>query len=157
MPPTPIPYGLTSEVSLPFAEALLRTRAALAAEGFGVLCEIDVAATLHQKLGVDTPPYTILGACNPPLAHRALTADPNIGLLLPCNVVVREGPGRGTSVVSVIDPEKQLRLADGGALSAIAQEVGAKLWRALIAVGASTEAAAPAPLPEGVEAVEEIC
>ena len=134
-----IPYGFATELDMPFAEALQRTRGALAAEGFGVLSEIDVALTLHRKLGVDVPPYTILGACNPPLAYRALQADPNIGLLLPCNVVVREGAEPGRTVVAAIDPEKQIGLADGGALGTVASDAAVRLWRALIAVGAKGE------------------
>lgn len=140
MTPTTIPYGFSTEVALPFTEALARTRAALATQGFGVLCEIDVAATLHQKLGVAMPAYTILGACSPPFAHRALTADPDIGLLLPCNVVVRETDAADRCIVAAIDPEKQLQLADGEALRAIAREVGARLWEVLIAVGQDAEA-----------------
>src|ERR687887_608391 len=91
-------YTLTSPTPLPFAEAVERVRTELKNEGFGVLCEIDVAATLKDRLGVDREPYLILGACNPPLAHQALTAEPDLGVLLPCNVVVSE---RGGEILAV--------------------------------------------------------
>src|SRR6516164_11707219 len=90
-------YGITVRTHLPFAEAVARVRQALKDQGFGVLTEIDVQATLRDKLGQDMEDYLILGACNPPLAHRALAADRKIGLLLPCNVVVRAGPARPSS------------------------------------------------------------
>ena len=139
MPPTSLPYGFATEVALPFSDAIQRTRIALADEGFGVLCEIDVAAALKQKIGVEIGAYTILGACNPPLANRAIRAGPNIGLLLPCNVVVREGDRPGTTVVAAIDPEKQIESAEDGDLSAVASEVSRRLWRVLIAVGTKSE------------------
>ena len=89
-------YGIATTLDTDFADAVTRTRDALATQGFGVLTEIDVAATLKTKLDMDMAPYLILGACNPPLAHQAITADAAIGLLLPCNVVVRDlGPRRG--------------------------------------------------------------
>jgi uncharacterized protein (DUF302 family) len=107
-----------------------RTREALGREGFGVLSEIDVRATLKKKLDVDVEPYVILGACNPPLAHRALSSERNIGLLLPCNVVVyAEGPDR--SVVAAVDPEVSLGRVDNDALAPLAAEVKAKLRRVL--------------------------
>jgi uncharacterized protein (DUF302 family) len=158
MSPTSIPYGFVSELALPFSDALDCTRTALGDEGFGVLCEIDVAATLKQRLGVEMPRYTILGACNPPLAHRALRADPNVGLLLPCNVVVREGDLPGTTVVGVIDPEKQIRGAEGGELGAVAGEAAQRLWRVLIAVGAKGHHLEPVSrAAEAVDVAEEIC
>ena len=86
-------YTLTEPTTLSFADAVARVRAELKEEGFGVLCEIDVQATLREKLGVERAPYTILGACNPSLAHEALTAEPQLGTLLPCNVVVYERDG----------------------------------------------------------------
>ena len=103
-------YTLSETTQLPFDEAVERVRAELAKEGFGVLCEIDVRATLKEKLGVDSEPYLILGACNPPLAHRALEAEPEVGVLLPCNVVVYEREGE--SHISAVDPERMLSIVD---------------------------------------------
>jgi uncharacterized protein (DUF302 family) len=100
MPP---PLGLEAPLPVPFPEALVRVRAALKAEGFGILSEIDIAAAFQEKLGATFRPYVILGACNPPLAYAALTADPSVGLLLPCNVTV-EAAGEGASLVRVTDP-----------------------------------------------------
>jgi len=97
-------YAITIRVPVPFAEAVARARDALKAQGFGVLTEIDVQATLRDKLGEDMEPYLILGACNPPLAHRALSADRRIGLLLPCNVVVRAEAGQ--TVIEALDPKR---------------------------------------------------
>lgn len=131
-----IPYGVAESVALPYDEAVLVVRDALAAEGFGVLSEIDVRATLKKKLDVDFRPYVILGACNPPLAHRALTAEASIGLLLPCNVVVYEGERPRTSVVAVLDPEVQLGVARRDDLKPLAADVKARLVRALKAVKA---------------------
>src|SRR5919204_1512739 len=102
-------YGFGATLDLPYVEAVERTRAALKEQGFGVLTEIDVKQTMKTKLDVDFRPYVILGACNPPLAHRALSADPGIGLLLPCNVIVYDN-GNGTSTVEVMDPEAALGL-----------------------------------------------
>ena len=114
-------------------DAEARIRAALEREGFGVLTEIDVQATLQDKLGEQIPPYTILGACNPSLAHQALDADPAIGSLLPCNVVVRAHPDGGTELIAV-DPERMLGIADEPALDGLAREVAQRLQRALEAV-----------------------
>jgi uncharacterized protein (DUF302 family) len=121
------PYGFGCTLELRFTDAVERTRKALASEGFGVLCEIDVSATLREKLGVEMPPYLILGACNPPLAHRALLAEPDIGLLLPCNVVVYATKDPGRSVVAVLDPTTVMRLSGQSALEAIAAQVTRKL------------------------------
>ncbi|MBK5189442.1 MAG: DUF302 domain-containing protein [Gemmatimonadaceae bacterium] len=128
------PYGIGTTVPVPYTKAVERTKEALAAEGFGVLSEIDVAATLHKKLGVDFRPYVILGACNPPLAHRALLAERDIGLLLPCNVVVYEADEPGHSVVTVLDPVAAMRLSGNDAIQPIAEDVKARLTRVLAAL-----------------------
>jgi uncharacterized protein (DUF302 family) len=124
-----VAYGTGKLVSASFAETLERTRTALADEGFGVMCDIDVAATLRAKLGVETDDYVILGACNPALAQRALLAEREVGLLLPCNVVVYAAEG-GTRV-SAIDPEVMLAMIDNPALAEVAHEVRAKLTRVI--------------------------
>jgi uncharacterized protein (DUF302 family) len=118
-------YTLSQGTSLPFAEAVERVRKELQAEGFGVLCEIDVQATLKQKLGIDREPYTILGACNPSLAHAALEAEPELGTLLPCNMIVYEREGE--THVSAIDAERMLSLVGNEQLVPIAAEVGRRL------------------------------
>jgi uncharacterized protein (DUF302 family) len=111
-----------------FASAIQRVTEALKAEGFGVLTEIDVKETLKKKLDVDFRPYTILGACNPPLAHRALTADPQVGLLLPCNVVVSQVE-EGNIEVSLIDPLSMLGILKSAEVESVAQEARARLER----------------------------
>ena len=128
------PYGFSTVIPLPYDEAVARVRTALAVEGFGVLTEIDVRATMKKKLDVDFRPYVILGACNPPLAHKALSADPEIGLLLPCNVVVQAGETPESSIVSVMDPVAALALTQNDAIRPLAEEVRARLERALAAV-----------------------
>jgi uncharacterized protein (DUF302 family) len=131
-------YGLRTTVELPYEEAVERTRAELAKEGFGVLTEIDVRSTLQKKLDVDFRPYIILGACNPPLAHRALSAEQDIGLLLPCNVVVYAGDREGTSVVAAMDPKSVLSLAQTEALAPLGAEVKERMRRVLEGVAGET-------------------
>ena len=127
-------YGFNTTLSAPFDEAVQKVVAALKNEGFGVLSDIDVQATLKQKLGVDFAPYRILGACNPPLAHKALQAEPDIGLLLPCNVVVRqESPGH--VVVAFLDPQIMVPLVGKPEVQAIADEAKARLERACQSLG----------------------
>ncbi len=123
-------YGLTMKTPLSYAEALEAVTAALKTEGFGVLTEIDVQATLKAKLGAEVAPYKILGACNPPLAHQALSTEPEIGLLLPCNVIVYTDTD-GRTTVSAIDPESQFALVERDDLALLAREVGERLRRVL--------------------------
>src|ERR1035438_2905190 len=132
-------YGITIRTPIPFTEAVTRVRDALKAQGFGVLTEIDVQATLRDKLGAEMEEYLILGACNPPLAHRALAADRRIGLLLPCNVVVRTESGE--TVIEALDPQTMVAVAGQAGLHAGPDE------------GARPAAAAPAPArqPAGSE------
>ncbi len=118
-------YTLSATTTLPFAEAVERVRDELKADGFGVLCEIDVQATMKEKLGEEIEPYLILGACNPPLAHQALEAEPELGVLLPCNVVVYER--NGTTHVSAIDAERMLSIVGNDALTPIAADVRQRL------------------------------
>jgi uncharacterized protein (DUF302 family) len=127
-------YGLSTLVSLPYEEAVELTRAKLADEGFGVLTEIDVRATFKKKLDVDFRPYIILGACNPPLAHQALSGELDIGLLLPCNVIVYQGDDPGESTVSAIDPVVQLGVTGNDEIGPLAEEVKSRLVRVLDAV-----------------------
>ena len=124
-------------LAIPFDVALTRTREALAAEGFGVLSEIDISATLRKKLDVDFRPYTILGACNPPLAYRALTIESDIGVFLPCNVVVYQGDTPQQSIVAAVDPEVSLGGVGNTDLAPVAGEVKQKLQRVLAAIAES--------------------
>ena len=118
-------YTLTRTTTLAYDEAVERVRAELKTEGFGVLCEIDVQATMREKLGVEGEPYLILGACNPPLAHQALQAEPDLGVLLPCNVVVYRSDGE--THLSAVDPERMLSIVDNGELASVAAEVKGRL------------------------------
>ena len=128
------PYGISTTVALDYDRAVERTREELAKEGFGVLSEIDVAATLKKKLDVDFRPYVILGACNPSLAHRALTAERDLGLLLPCNVIVYAGDRPGESVVAAMDPVQALALTGNDDIRPIAEDVRKRLTRVLLAL-----------------------
>ena len=118
-------YTLSTPTDLPFDEAVARTREELAREGFGVLCEIDVQATLEKKLGVQREPYLILGACNPPLAHRALEAEPELGVLLPCNVVVYQEQGH--THIAAVNAEQMLSIVGNDELGPTASEVRTRL------------------------------
>lgn len=129
--------ALATSLEAPFEDAVARTRDALSKQGFGVLTEIDVKATLKNKLDEDMENYLILGACNPPLAHRAITANRQIGLLLPCNVVVRSDPDDpGTTLVEAMDPQLLVDVTDEPQLQPIADEVAAKLKAAIAALTA---------------------
>ena len=121
-------YGFNVQLKDSFDNSVKRVIEALKTEGFGVLTDIDVQATMKAKLNVDGPPYRILGACNPPLVHKALTADPDIGLLLPCNVVVREDAA-GKIIVGFMDPIAVLKLTDNPGITEIAKDVRARLER----------------------------
>ena len=118
-------YTLSATTELEFAEAAERVRDELKAEGFGILCEIDVQATLKEKLGVEREPYLILGACNPPLAHQALKAEPDLGTLLPCNVVVYRHDGQ--THVSAIDAERMLSIVGNEELGPVAADIRRRL------------------------------
>jgi uncharacterized protein (DUF302 family) len=125
-------YSIAVTLDAPFQPTVDRVRAALAEQGFGVLTEIDMRATLQAKLGVDMEEYVILGACNPPLAHRAVSAERQIGLLLPCNVVVR-ATDAGTAV-EAMDPQVMVQVSDNPALAEVADEAAVRLRAALTAL-----------------------
>ncbi len=123
-------YYFARTIDAPFAEAVARTKAALSEQGFGVLSEIDVAATLKAKIGADLPPYLILGACNPSFAHRALLAEPKIGTMLPCNVIVREeAPGRVE--IAAVDPVASMQAIENPALAETAGAVRGMLQKVI--------------------------
>ena len=128
--PQPSKYGFSKTVDVPYEGAVEKARAALKEEGFGVLCEIDIKDKLKEKLGVDFRNYVILGACNPALAYKTLQQEINIGLLLPCNLIVYEADVAGKSVVAAIDAKTMLSVVgDNATLDAIATEVNEKLKR----------------------------
>ena len=127
-------YSIRKVVALPYERAVEKTKEALAQQGFGVLSEIDMQAKLKEKLNVDYKRYVILGACNPPLAYKALQADPEIGLLLPCNVIVYE-TGSGESVVSAVDPNSMVGIVgDNPAVAEVARDARQRLEKAIAAI-----------------------
>jgi len=136
-------YAHTITVSLPYEEAIALAKQELANQGFGVLTEIDIRATFTTKLGAESADavgdYLILGACNPPLAEQALAADPDMGLLLPCNVVIRRSQSAETTTVQAINPQTMVQLSDVAAVQAVADQADERLRAALAAIeGAST-------------------
>ena len=130
-------YGQHINISGPFDFALEKVMAALKNEGFGVLSDIDIQKAMKDKLGVEMPAYRILGACNPPLAHRALQVEPEIGLLLPCNVTVREADG-GRVCVGFLDPQLMVQLTGNPKMTTVADEAGERLRRVQSALSAAT-------------------
>jgi len=126
-------YGFGTTVDMAFDDAIEHVTLTLQREGFGILSDIDVAGAMKKKLNQDMPPYRILGACNPPLAHRALESEPSIGLLLPCNVVVRQD-GAGMVHVEFMDPNAVLELVNKPEITALASEVRQKLEKVLQAL-----------------------
>ena len=137
-------YAHTVTVPLPYGEAVSRIRELLAEQGFGILTEIDVRATFETKLGAESAQalgdYLILGACNPALAQQALTAEPDMGLLLPCNVVIRRSPDAQVTVVQAINPQTMVQLSNSPAIEGVANEADARLLAALKSLETSTQA-----------------
>ena len=131
-------YTLSTTLAQPYDAAVAATREALADQGFGILTEIDLAATMKAKLDVDLPPQVILGACRPPLAYEAISADPSIAAVLPCNVVVRS-VDEHTTVVEAFDPDAMMGLAGSGALDSVAADAKARLTAALAALSSDQE------------------
>ena len=136
-------YTLATAVSLPWAEAVERTREALAAQGFGILTEINVRSTFEAKLGAEAADavgdYVILGACNPALASRALAAEPEMGALLPCNVVVRRNGSADATTVEAIDPQTMVQLSSAPSVKEVADDAGTRLRKALASLGGTAE------------------
>ena len=130
-------YGFKTTLSATFDDALPQVLAALKAEGFGVLSDIDVASAMKEKLDIDMPPYRILGACNPPLAHRALQAEPDIGLLLPCNVIVRQDADDKVTV-GFLDPQLMVSLTGNPKIHEVADDAAARLRRVCDSLGGLT-------------------
>ena len=128
-------YTISRTLSRPYAETVTAVREALAEQGFGVLTEIDLKAALKEKIDADIAPYVILGACRPPLAHQAVQADPSIGALLPCNVVVRSQDAEHT-VVEALDPDVMMSVADSAALDEVAADAKKRLTAALDSLSA---------------------
>ncbi len=138
-------YGIGMTVELPYEKAVERIRTELSKEGFGILTEIDVRATLRKKIGVNFKPYIILGACNPTLAYQALTEEPDIGLLLPCNVIVYAAEDPQKSVIVAIDPIEALDLTGNIRIRPIAEDARQRLVRALDAVSEPSDTRAYTP------------
>lgn len=136
---TELGYTFETRMDHPIDEVRNRVEAALKVEGFGILTEIDVAATLRTKLGVETEPYLILGACNPVLAHRALQIDPSIGALLPCNVVLHQGASAEQTVVEILEPRTFLTIANGPGLAEVMGEASERLHRVASALSVTSE------------------
>ncbi|MET1156564.1 DUF302 domain-containing protein [Arthrobacter sp.] len=132
-------YTLSTTITLPWAEAVDRARDALAAQGFGILTEINVRSTFEAKLGAGAADavgdYVILGACNPDLASRALAAEPEIGVLLPCNVVVRRNKDADVTTVEAIDPQTMIQLSGASSIKEVADDAGARIRKALASLG----------------------
>lgn len=131
-------FTLTRSVDRPFDQTVIATRAALADEGFGIITEIDLSATLMDRLGVNTPPQVILGACRPELAHRAVTIDPSIAAMLPCNVVVRQ-IDEDACIVEMFDPDLMARISDDDGLKDVATDARDRLVAALDALAKTTQ------------------